>query len=46
MEQKHRFAQSVLGHHAMNREANIALYACLILLKPPFHSFHPSTVSL
>ncbi len=30
----------------MNREANIALYACLILLKPPFHSFHPSTVSL
>ena len=30
----------------MNREANIALYACLILLKPPFHSFPPSTVSL
>ena len=30
----------------MDREANNVLCSCLILLKPPFHSFHPSTVSL
>lgn len=46
MERKHRFAQSALGHHTMDREANSVLCSCLILLKPPFHSFHPSTVSL